>query len=83
MPQLLTFLSLCSYWLFEYNSHLCKGNDDYGNNEFYFKDMKFYNRDNEKRVPGEMLMQSKREAVRSLSPLTIHLLTEASVACES
>jgi len=48
--------------LFEYNLYLCKGNDDYGNSEYYFKDMKFYNRENEKRVLGEMLMQSKREA---------------------
>ena len=39
-----------------------KSNDGYGNNEYYFEDMKFYNRENEKRVLGEMLMQSKREA---------------------
>lgn len=39
-----------------------KSNSNYGNNEYYFKSMKFYNRENEKRVLGEMLMQSKHEA---------------------
>ena len=39
-----------------------KSNDNYGNNKYFFRSMKFYNRENEKRVLGEMLMQSKREA---------------------
>ena len=39
-----------------------KSNGNYGNNEYYLMGMKFYNRENEKRVLGEMLMQSKREA---------------------
>ena len=39
-----------------------KSNDGYGNKEYYLEDMRFYNREKEKRVLGEMLMQSKREA---------------------
>jgi len=39
-----------------------KSNGYYSNKEYYFKDMKFYNREKEKKVLGEMLMQSKREA---------------------
>ena len=47
-------------WLFEYNSYLCKSNDGYSNEEYYFKDMKFYDREKEKRVLDKMLMQSKQ-----------------------
>ena len=39
-----------------------KSNINYSNNKYCFGDMKFYNRENEKKVLGEMLMQSKREA---------------------